>query len=243
MNEKKKKFKISDSEMRLILLLLAILLLALGYFVGYNKTMTMAQEIEAQNAVYNETVKKLESMVSRQAEVEQDTANRRQNIQDIIEKYPSNLTTEKIICIIQDMENTSGAMVSNISFQLDTTLRAFTAVSGDTETLIPPTGMYAAMSMNYVASYENYQQMVYYINSMKDRSTVPAISAAYDQTIDMVSGVMTVNMYYLTNTGKEYEAPDPGFHTKGVESIFGAGDGIIEENGEEEEAEEAGAEE
>ena len=233
----KKKIKLSDSEIRLILLLLAVVVLALGYFVGYNKTITMAEEIEAQNKIDDANVKKLEAMVSRQAEVEQDTVDRRQNIQDIIAKYPSDLTTEKIIWIVQDMEDNSGTMISNASFQLGTMLSAFTAVPGDTETVTPPMGLYAAMSMNYTASYDNYQQMVYYINSMKDRSTIPAISAAYDQTTDMVTGVMTVNMYYLTNTGKEYEAPDPGFHLKGVESIFGAGDGIvIEENGEENEA-------
>ena len=245
MDKKKKKFSISDSEMRLILLLLAVVVIALGYFVGYSKTVEKAEEIEAQNAIDDATVKKLEAMVSRQAEVEQDTVDRRQNIKDIIAKYPSNLTIEKVIWILQDMENNTGTMISNISFQPGITLMNFTAVSGDTETEIPPTGLYTAMSMNYTATYDDYQEMVNYVNSMKDRSVVPAISATYDQTTDMISGVMTINMFYLTDTDKEYVAPDPGFHLKGVESIFGAGDGTMLGDGAEEEEgteEEAGTE-
>lgn len=234
---KKKKKALSDSELRLILLLLAVLLLAAAYFLVYSKSVAAAQELEAQNEIDSATVRTLEAMIDRREQVEAETEALRQNIQDIVAKYPADLTTEKAIVILQNMENATDVEISNVSFLMGVLLMNFTNPAEETN--IPPTGYYSAFSMGYTVSYDGYKQLLDYMSRLEDRTIAPTVSATYDQVSDMVSGTITMNMYYLMNTGKEYEAPEIIGIDKGVESIFGAGEGMTEQTEGEEDAEDA----
>ena len=218
-----KKLKISDSELRMILILLALLLLAGAYFLGYSKLTASATELETQNDADQATVNTLENMARRQSQVIQDTEDLRQHIQDIVAKYPADLTTEKAIYIVQTMENQNEVSVSNISFQMGNLLMSFSQGLDDAQ---PPTGYFSTLGMSYIATYEGFKDMIRFFNNMEDRTTITTINAAYDRTEDLVSGSFTVNMYYLTGTGKEYEMPYLGNFEKGIDCIFGAGYGL-----------------
>ena len=239
-----KKLKISDSEARLLCFLLALLFLAGSYFLVFNRCVTKASEIEASNEQKQTLINQLESMVNRQAEVEKETAEYNQQVEEIIAKYPSNLTTEKAIAIVQNIEDMTEMHVSNISFLMDnllgdiSTFGSTAVATGDTVTdgtatdpaavsQTPsgdtPIGYYASLSMNYEASYDSFKEMITYIYGLQDRMTIPAITAAYDNETGMISGVMTVDLYYLTNTGKEYEPPVVEGIQSGVSDIFRSG--------------------
>lgn len=241
----KKKKSLSDSELRLILLLLAVLLLAASYFFVYSKSMAAAQELEAQNEIDSATVRTLEAMIGRREQVEAETEALRQNIQDIVAKYPADLTAEKALVILQNMENFTNMEISSVSFLMGILLMNFTNPSEETNR--PPIGYYSALSMGYTVSYDGYKEMLDYMSHLEDRMIAPTVSATYDRVADMVSGNITVNLYYLQNTGKEYVAPEIFDIDKGVESIFGAGEGLADQTeGEEdtegtEESENAGA--
>lgn len=105
------------------------------------------------------------------------------------------------------------------------------------------------ISMSYVAAYSDLKRMIAYVEGLSDRTTIPSITAAYDSGTDNISGSITINMFYLTKTEREYEEPVvPG--RKGVTNIFRSGGGTAvtvtepvveegeEENGEEQEDEE-----
>lgn len=220
-----KKAKLSDSEIKLILLLLALLMLAGAYFLGYRRSVAAAKVLEEQNITDQATVDRLESMKRRRAEVEAGTENLKKAIQDIIKKYPSNLTTEKAIAIVQDVEIYSPVLIPNISFQMNNLMMSFTQVSNEIPT--PPAGYSATLSMNYSTTYESFKDMMRYIASQKDRMTVPSVALTYDPVTDLVSGSITFNLYYLRNTGKDYEPPVIFGVGKGVDSIFGSGDGVM----------------
>lgn len=220
-----KKAKLSDSEIKLILLLLALLMLAGAYFLGYRRSVAAAKVLEEQNITDQATVDRLESMKRRRAEVEAGTENLKKAIQDIIKKYPADLTTEKAIAIVQDVEIYSPVLIPNISFQMNNLMMSFTQVSNEIPT--PPAGYSATLSMSYSTTYESFKDMMRYIASQKDRMTVPAVALTYDPVTDLVSGSISFNLYYLRNTGKDYEPPVIFGVGKGVDSIFGSGDGVM----------------
>lgn len=227
-----KKIKLSNSEVRLLLLLLALICFAGSYFLIFRKSVDKAAEIEALNEEMRVEVAELERMVGRQQDVETETAEKKQLIEDIIAKYPSYLTTEKTIAVVQDIEDKTGMHVSSISFLSDNaigdiaTLTASASTAETEEGAVQAVdsngnvGYYTALSMNYDASYEEFKEMITYINNLKDRVTVSAISATYDNEINRISGVMTMNLYYLTNTGKEYKAPEISGIGSGTKNIF-----------------------
>lgn len=203
----------------------AVALLALAYFFGFNRFSKAAAELEEQNEADRITVNELEAMVGRAPAVEKETARLKEEIQAIIAKYPSDLTTEKAIYTILNLEDYSGMEARNMEFAMGTLMMNFQP--GEDPTAVPPTGYYSAITVNYSATYDGFKQMLRFVNAMSDRTTTPLVSATYDEETDMLLGTVTLNMYYLTGTGKEYLAPPlEGFGDKGVESIFGAGDGI-----------------
>lgn len=234
----KNKKKLSESELKLILVMLALLLLAGAYFLIYRQSVSKAVELEAQNEVDQETVTMLENMERRRAQVEAETEECKEIIQEVIAKYPSDVTTEKAITIAQNMEDFAGIHFPNLRFVINNLVLEFKETSEEIPT--PPKGYYASMSMSYSVTYDGFKNLLTYVGGLKDRMTVPSVSASYDPTTDMLNGSITVHMYYLQDTGKEYVTPViPGIE-KGVESIFGAGDGIVPETADGEEGGEEG---
>ena len=222
-----RKFKLSDSEVRLLLLFLSILMFAAAYFLSFQRNMERAEEIEALNEQDRATVQLLESMVARRPAIEAQTEEYRQEIADIIAKYPPTVPTEKAIEIVQDIEDRTGMTVSSIGFSMNNLVLdlASSAPMVDEDGQAASSGVYSigysdTIGMSYEATYSDFKDMIAYIHGLSDRMTISSVSATYDSVNDMVSGGITVNMYYLTNTGKEYIAPNIPNNDKGVPNIF-----------------------
>ena len=84
-----------------------------------------------------------------------------------------------------------------------------------------PRGYYASIGIRYEAGYAGLKEMIAYVNNFKDRTTISQFTANYDDSTGKLNGEMTLNMYYLENTGKEYVPPVFPNMSKGVMSIFG----------------------
>ena len=82
-------------------------------------------------------------------------------------------------------------------------------------------GYYASIGIKYKASYLGLKDMINYVNEFKDRTTITNFSAIYDSSTGGVTGEMTLNMYYLMNTGKDYVPPIFDYMQKGTDNIFG----------------------
>lgn len=253
-----KKIEVSDSDKRLLIILLALILLAGSYFLVFNRYTAKAAEVEKTNVTDRQEVQKLEGMAQREDEVRKETEEMNQHVEDIIAKYPADVTTEKAIAVVKAMEDSTGVKITQTSFLMDnlvadlsTLTAAEESVSSDTaeeQTDAADTaednadaadsaadegtaseaaagsiaGYYAALTMNYEASYDDFKKMVAYIKSLEDRTTITAAASAYDSETGLLSGTITVNMYYLTGTGKEYKAPQIDGIQKGVNNIFGS---------------------
>lgn len=101
----------------------------------------------------------------------------------------------------------------------DGTDDATTDASADTAGNVA--GYYASIGIRYEASYSGLKEMIAYVNEFKDRTTITQFSAAFDDATGKLTGEMTLNMYYITNTGKDYVPPVFDFMPKGVSNIFG----------------------
>lgn len=82
-------------------------------------------------------------------------------------------------------------------------------------------GYYASIGIKYKASYLGLKDMINYVNEFKDRTTITNFSATYDSSTGGLTGEMTLNMYYLMNTGKDYVPPIFDYMQKGTDNIFG----------------------
>ena len=95
------------------------------------------------------------------------------------------------------------------------------AADASADTMGNVTGYYASIGIRYEASYNGLKEMIAYVNAFQDRTTITQFTAAFDDATGKLTGEMTLNMYYITNTGKEYVPPVFDFMPKGVSNIFG----------------------
>lgn len=259
------KIKISDSDKRLLIIFFAIVILACSYFFIFNKGMTKASELEAQNEQDSAKVQQMQQMEASLPQVKENIENMKQTQADIIAKYPSDMTTEKTIESLQDYEDHSSDFhITDITFAMrmplvgaadtttadssadtadettdgaadsaadDTSATADTQSAGEktddaaadasADTVGNVTGYYASIGIRYEASYNGLKEMIAYVNAFQDRTTITQFTAAFDDATGKLTGEMTLNMYYITNTGKEYVPPVFDFMPKGVSNIFG----------------------
>lgn len=262
------KIKISDSDKRLLIIFFAIVILACSYFFIFNKGMTKASELEAQNEQDSAKVQQMQQMEASLPQVKENIENMKQTQADIIAKYPSDMTTEKSIESLQDYEDHSSDFhITDITFAMrmplvgaadttatgsstdetdssadtadgaadsaadDTSAAADTQSAGEktddaaadasADTVGNVAGYYASIGIRYEASYNGLKEMIAYVNAFQDRTTITQFTAAFDDATGKLTGEMTLNMYYITNTGKEYVPPVFDFMPKGVSNIFG----------------------
>lgn len=250
---------ISDSDKRLLLIFCAVLLVAASYFFFFSKSMEKASELEEQNAADTATVQQLETMEAALPQIREQIEALQERQAEIIAKYPSDLTTEKVIAVVQSIEDNNDFTVSDITFLMDNPVAAAqtettdttdtTDATADTTTdtadttdttadttdtadattdtadtaaaAEPVTGYYASVGLRFTASYAGLKDMIDYVNQYSDRMTITSLSAAYDSETGGLSGDLTLSMYYLTNTGREYETPEFPYTGSGVDNIFG----------------------
>ena len=241
------KIKISDSDKRLLIIFFAIVILACSYFFIFNKGMTKASELEAQNEQDSAKVQQMQQMEASLPQVKENIENMKQTQADIIAKYPSDMTTEKSIESLQDYEDHSSDFhITDITFAMrmplvgavDTTAAGSstdetdssadtadgaadsaagdTSATADTQSAGEKTDDAAAD-----ASADTMGNVTGYVNAFQDRTTITQFTAAFDDATGKLTGEMTLNMYYITNTGKEYVPPVFDFMPKGVSNIFG----------------------
>lgn len=247
------KIKLSDSDKRLLVIFFAVVIVACSYFFIFTKGMAKAAKIEEQNVTDRQTVQNMEAMEAGLPKVKENIQLLKQKQADIIAKYPSDLTTEKVIYILQNMEDDCDFEVTSITFLMDAPMQVTTADNADavTENTDDTTadattdtesteaadtdatdtaekqqaadvrGYYASIGVEYNASYDGLKAMLKFFNEYSDRIAITATTATYDSETGGLTGNMTINMYYITETGKDYIPPKFNFMEKGVDSIFG----------------------
>lgn len=251
------KIKLSDSDKRLLIIFLAILMVVVSYFFFFTKSMSKASDIEDGNTKDKAQVQQMEQMEAALPQVRENMKNLKQKQADIIAKYPSDIKTEKVIWILQDIEDHNDYHISDIAFAMYNPLQITPDVSETTDTSadesssdtteettntettddsstdtatnnVPAvTGYYASIGVKYDATYEGLKDMLAYVNEYSDRITITDFSSSVDSETGRLTGEMTFSMYVITNTGKDYVEPKFDMMLKGVQNIFGNNAGTV----------------
>lgn len=229
----KKKFEmsISESDKKLLVIFLAICLLAASYFFVFSKGMSKAQDIEDKNTQKEQKVMELQSKIAREATIRKETEELKEKETEIKNKYPTDMTEEKAMSIIRDIEGKMDFKTTQISFVKgnnagQSTDAAQSEESGDSQNTADASattaGKYMEVTMSYKSSYKGLKKLNEYVNKYSDRMTIPSINATFDSETGKLAGTVTVDMYYLPVDGKDYKAPTVNGVTDGTKNVFGS---------------------
>lgn len=214
-----KKGIISQSEARLLLIVLALAIVAGSYFFGFSKLMEEAKVIEASNVQDKTRVETLENMEAKKVQVIKETDELKEYVKKVVEKYPVLVPQEKILYLMQELEDATGVHFTNGGFVIDNLISELEPLP-DAKVQQMSYGYSASVNAAFSASYDSFKEMLAYVKEMKDRSTLPSVSVSYNNEDGQLTGQLTFKMFYITNTDKEYEEIPDLEIPSGLENIF-----------------------
>lgn len=240
-----KKFRITESDAKLLIFLLSVLLISGSYFFVYKKDMQQIKVMQQANSEKQNTVTTLLNMVPYEEQVRQKTAIIMEKTEEIISHFPSQVTTEKAITIIEKIEDMTGIQISEIGFTMNQPMELINPAAeeavlteevpaqDDTENITNSTedvgvestsnslsGYSSTMTLSYSASYEELKKAVTEIYKYSDRMCISGMAIGYDAATGNLQGNRTLTMYALEGTDQIYKDPNLVQTNKGSQNIF-----------------------
>lgn len=219
---------LSDRDKKLLYIAGAVLLLVLAYVFGFQKMQESRSTLEEENVTLETEVNKLNGMVAKKAEVEAKTEYYKEETENFLEKYPTEVRTQTAIAHFNDMEKqikklrveTETFTMNQIFFQngLPASLAETTGTSGTANTAggegssnNTGTGHYTGYRSDVVAtfkgSYETLKKVIDFVNNRDSRMTISELSVSNENGENNLQCSMTVSMYSVVGIDKEYTDP------------------------------------
>lgn len=110
---------LSARDKMILIIVLGLVIVGCVYFFIFRSNIADAEEIEATNAGLETELASLQSMDANRQATEEDTTAKKAMIQEMLNAFPSEVTEEKVIEIIKDMEDETKVVVSSIGFNMD----------------------------------------------------------------------------------------------------------------------------
>ena len=239
--------EISARDKKLLVYLLAFAIIAAAYYFGarvfldkqainQDKVVALQSELNSLKAIYD-------SRDNYAMRINEEEAK----IEEAKNKFPADLTQEKTLVMIQDIEDNTGAWISRISFTEEEIFSGSDEITSDeiieestsedgTEVTSNVGGEISSedgtlnvndiknvkqdLSLDYYCNYDNFKRFIDYINNYDSRLFIAGINATYSPDTNEVSGSLTLSQYALYGAGKEVEAPDFSGISTGTDNIF-----------------------
>ena len=228
------KAKISDRDKKILFIVGGLVILALAYFLGFQKMMESRSVLVEENITLEQEVQKLLGMVAKKAEVEQQTQQYLTDREDILAKYPPELRTQDVIYQLDLMEQdvkdlvleTEGYTMNQIFFAngalLDAGVQdvavAPTDATGGTATAI--TGYRSDITTGYKTNYKSLVKIIDFINNNENRMVIDNITLNQAEGEKQINCSMTLKMYAVSGTEKEYQDPAVPAGKFGKDELF-----------------------
>lgn len=215
------KAKISDRDKKILFIVGGLVILALAYFLGFQKMMEKRSALVQENITLEQEVNKLLGMVANKAKVEQETQQYQADREKILAKYPPELRTQDVIyqldLLEQDVKDlvleTEGYTMNQIFFSngalMDAAVQdvaaAPTDAAGGTATAI--TGYRSDITTTCKTDYKSLVKMIDFINNNQNRMVIDNVSLNQGEGEKQLNCSMTLKMYAVSGTEKEYQDP------------------------------------
>ena len=225
MNFSLDSFEIQERDKKVILLALAAILLAVSYYLGYKN---LTSDIEKYDKAYTELKVReddLREKMANQERYEKTIVDDKAAYAKIMSSYSSNITQTSEIEFINILERATDAWISSVSLGTATPIYTF----GQLESANPSTegapyktddvGYKTTMTIAYTAEYDQWKDLVQYINNYFSKNVIENISMTYADSTGEVSGSMTLGLYSISGSDTQYVEPEFDIQT-GTDNIF-----------------------
>lgn len=249
--KRKIDMKISPRDKMLLLLLAAVLVAASSWMLWYQPKTAELDTLLAENTQLNQELTILTTMEAQQELKQKEEEENRSKIAELTEKFPAGMTTEKIIYVLDQLEDQYHFTISSESFSGQELFfpaggeqytpqpdpEAVTEIEGESTAAAAPQtepavvepiyGYRSGVSITFQTTYGEFKNAIDFLNGYGERISIQNVSIAYDASTGQLSGSLNLHFYSLLAQldgilePRSYEEPQVSGIWVGVENIFG----------------------
>ena len=228
----KNKVSFSERDKRIAYIILSIIIVAATYFLGFQKLQEKKNSMLEANETLQAEVNNLRSMVSKQASVEADTAEKNKNTDKIYKKFPAEVRLQnaiyqldegekgiKEVHIISEGFTMNQILYANGQFSLDGTnpadANASSGGNGDGGIVAKK----STIDVQFDSTYDAVKKFVDFINKNEERMKISELTFAKKNGSNKLDCAMKLDMFAVEGNDKEYEEPDVPYIMSGKKDI------------------------
>lgn len=235
----KNKVSFSERDKRIAYIILSIIIVAATYFLGFQKLQEKKNSMLEANETLQAEVNNLRSMVSKQASVEADTAEKNKNTDKIYKKFPAEVRLQNAIYQLDEGEKgikevhiksegftMNQILYANGQFSLDGTnpadANASSGGNGDGNAGNGDGGIVAKKStidVQFDSTYDAIKKFVDFINKNEERMKISELTFAKANGTNKLNCALKLDMFAVEGNDKEYEEPDVPYIMSGKKDI------------------------
>ena len=222
--------KLSEREKKLFIVLAILVVLAVPYFLVMSPLFGKIRDVQMELIDLKSEYKELTALQENSDVYENATEDLRKKTQELLMRFPEDLSQEATLMFIQNAENLFHISLYQLAFGEEVTLQ----LAQETETAqmngaeLTETGTYSAKSTStvftYEASYNDFKRFINYIEQFEDRMIISDLSASYMEETDQVHGSFTLIQYAICNPDRRLPETMVGLEL-GSENIFTEAEG------------------
>lgn len=186
---------------------------------SYTNEVEAAKLAREQNAGIQSEIEELQALTAELETLQEEKEAVEEKVDFVLNHYGLVISPENSIRIIRGLEEATGTKVRSLSFGNESVF--YTSTLQLVEEGAPLTGYRSQLNISYETSYGNFKRLMDYIADYPERMNVESVTASFNGASGYLSGNMTLNLYRLDGTGREYVAPVEPQVPMGVENIFG----------------------
>lgn len=211
---------ITKREKKMLLYAAGALCLVLVYFFVVAPGKEERTELKNTSEALATELEQAKAHEEKKAYYEQETAAMQQEIDAVLAQFPAWITEETTIMYADMLEDDTDIYIPNISIGNSNYLYTLGENSG--ETAGNGISLYGTpVVYTFTVSYDDMKKVVRMIQEDQEQRNVETITLSYEPGSGKLVGNMTVNMYAVVGTGKEYVAPNVPSMMLGTDDFFG----------------------
>ncbi len=236
--------KISDRDIKILYVFLAIAIVACSYFFGFRKLTAANEKLDEETAKLNTRYTTLHTMEKNAKKYSDDTVFYNDQYDKVIAKFDTGYSQEYSILFIKELEDKLDTWVNQAGLAQTEKIYTFGEVVSTNPGSAAGTSVYSSdykgyktvLTLSYQATYDNFKNLIEYINKYKYKCTIDSMSMSYNADSDVVSGALVVSQYAITGEDRKFDNVNINNVLSGTGNIFDSeifdpGENVDKENG------------
>ena len=223
-----KKTNGNDVKAFFLVFILVIVAAVLAYMYLYMPLVEQRNTLERENYDLDVRLINLKNMAVDEDVYKMGINESNKSLKKVMNHYSAGNTPEKSIMMVDYLEKEVGLRLPNLSFSQPAVISTVkmpmvteTADAGYNIEYYDVNLWKETLSTSYACNYTQLKKLIDFINAYPERMNIDSISIAFDSETNGLKGNLTLNLFAVTGTGKEYTAPDISGLSMGTGNIFG----------------------